>query len=463
MDKSDNMLSLGWITDLYRIGQAVAQAPDRDAAMQDILAHLVGGFAANSGCLALAADDGRTLRIVAGLKLPPGVIGSTLAFGERILGWVAENGEALLLNGDVSKDTRFRNLTARSGSGIPMVALCWPLTVESRTIGVLSLNREQGAAAFTQDDLKRGQMIMNLVAIVIENARLHAGLLRRFEEVSRLNQMLQDAQAQLLQSEKMASIGQLAAGVAHEINNPVGYIASNLGTLAKYVDSLLEMLNLYEVSEEMLDKQLPSYRLIQQVKEKTDLHFVRGDVRSLVQESLEGVNRVKKIVADLKEFSHVDRAEWQQADLHLGIDSTLNIVHNELKYKAEIVKDYGELPLIECIPAQLNQVFLNLLVNAAQAIETRGTITIRTGADGAHAWVEIQDTGRGMPEEVRKRVFEPFFTTKPVGQGTGLGLSLSYNIVKKHHGEIGITSSPGQGTTFRVTVPVRQPESEAAA
>ncbi len=459
----ETQLGIDWINDLYRIGRAVASAEDRAASHQAILEHLVRGFTAASGCLALTEPDGRSLRIVAGLKLPPGVVGSLVDFGDRILGWVAAHAEPVLLDGDVSKDTRFRNLTARSSSGIPMVALCLPLRVEGRVVGVMSLNREQGARPFQASDLEHATRIADLVAIVVENAALHAEERRRIAELSELNQKLEQAQGQLLQSEKMASIGQLAAGVAHEINNPVGYIASNLNTLKGYVDSLLEMIDQYSASEASLARGDEALKRIRAIKERIDFDFVRGDIRSLVEESLEGVGRVRKIVQDLKEFSHVDRAEWQLADLHAGLDSTLNIVWNELKYKAEIVKQYGVLPAVECIPSQLNQVFMNLLVNAAQAIEERGTITIETGPDGDGVFVTIRDTGKGMTDEVQKRIFEPFFTTKPVGQGTGLGLSLAYGIVQHHHGRIRVESRPGQGAAFTVWVPVRQPPDDTGA
>jgi len=273
---------------------------------------------------------------------------------------------------------------------------------------------------------------------------------------------LEQAQSQLLQSEKMASVGQLAAGVAHEINNPVGFVNSNLGTLQNYVADLFKVIAAYE----QIEAQLPQDDALQQLralKKKLDLDYLREDTGNLVKESIEGLGRVKKIVQDLKEFSHVDSAEWQIADLHAGLDSTLNIAHNELKYKVAVVKEYGELPQVECIASQINQVFMNLLVNAAHAIETRGTVTIRSGRTSDDAWVEITDTGKGMPPEVLKHIFEPFFTTKPVGKGTGLGLSLAYGIVQKHHGRIEVESEVGKGTRFRIHLPVRQPEKPAAA
>lgn len=300
------------------------------------------------------------------------------------------------------------------------------------------------------------QYLSSMLRDISERKQTEEELRARQRELEAAYRELEQTQSQLLQSEKMASVGQLAAGVAHEINNPVGYIASNLNTLNGYIDGLLQLLDLYEAGEASMASNPEALQRIQHGKARTDIGFVRDDIRNLLKESQEGLGRVKKIVQDLKEFSHVDRAEWQEADLHRGLDSTLNIVHNELKYKAEVIREYGRLPPVTCIPSQLNQVFMNLLVNAAQAIEARGTITLRTGVEGEGVFVEIADTGKGMPPDVQKRIFEPFFTTKPVGKGTGLGLSLSYGIVKKHQGRIDVTSAPGRGTTFRVWVPVKQ-------
>ena len=262
-------------------------------------------------------------------------------------------------------------------------------------------------------------------------------LAREQEELTELLGKVEEAQQQLLQSEKMAAIGQLAAGVAHEINNPVGFVNSNLGTLKTYVGQLLNVITAYETG-------VPE-----------DIEFLRDDLPSLVAESQEGLGRVTKIVQDLKDFSHVDQAEHQRADLNAAIESTLNVVWNELKYKAEIVRELGDIPAVACVPAQINQVFMNLLVNAAQAIEHQGKIFVRSGAENNQAWFEIEDTGQGMSEEVRNRIFEPFFTTKPVGKGTGLGLSISYDIiVKKHGGNLDVRSTPGKGTCFRIWLPI---------
>lgn len=276
-------------------------------------------------------------------------------------------------------------------------------------------------------------------------------LVQERERQAALIKRLEEAQNQLLQSERMASIGQLAAGVAHEINNPVGFVNSNLGSLQRYVTDMLRLLSVYEQAEEAMPG--AAVQEIRQVKEDIDVEFLREDVASLLSESLDGLKRVTRIVQDLKDFSHVDEAERQWADLEAGLESTLRVVWNELKFKAEVVKEFGGIPPIECFPFQLNQVFMNLLVNASHAIEERGTITIRTGHDDRQLWVEVQDSGKGIRPENLTRIFEPFFTTKPVGQGTGLGLSLSYGIVQKHDGHIEVKSELGHGTTFRIILP----------
>lgn len=297
---------------------------------------------------------------------------------------------------------------------------------------------------------------VSVVRDTSERKRVESEIRKRYEEVSTLNAQLQDMQHQLLQSEKMASIGQLAAGVAHEVNNPIGYVYSNLGTLEHYLHDLFEVIAAYESTEPAL-ADMAARAVVEQARQKADLAFLKEDVGSIMGECREGITRVKKIVQDLKDFSRIDTSEeWQWADLHAGLDSTLNIVRNELKYKTEIIKEYGVLPEVECLPSQLNQVFLNMLVNAGHAIEEHGTITLRTGVEVERVWVEIEDSGKGIPPEHLKRIFDPFFTTKPVGTGTGLGLSLSYGIVSKHHGEIEVHSEPGKGSCFRIWLPVRQ-------
>jgi two-component system NtrC family sensor kinase len=290
---------------------------------------------------------------------------------------------------------------------------------------------------------------------------------------------LKVAQSQVTQQEKMASIGQLAAGVAHEINNPTGFIMSNLGSLQKYADKLTEFIRIQsEAVHELAAPLSPPLskgdakegrgpetilRDLESRRKALKVDFISDDLRSLVKESLDGADRIKKIVQDLKSFSRVDETEQKPADINAGIESTINIVWNELKYKATLKKEYGDIPQITCNPGQLNQVFMNILVNAAHAIEKQGEIGVRTWAENNAINVSITDTGSGIPKDKINRIFEPFFTTKEVGKGTGLGLSIAYDIVKKHKGVIGVVSEVGKGTTFTVTIPMGEQGAGGAA
>ena len=285
-----------------------------------------------------------------------------------------------------------------------------------------------------------------------EVKRVQAELQANFERIKETNARLEEAQNQLLQSEKMASIGQLAAGVAHEINNPIGFVSSNVQSLKRYVNGLLRLLELYEAQA-----QQPPAEQLHAVQREIDYEFLREDLPQLIGESEDGLSRVRKIVQDLRDFSRIDQTDWQEADLNAGLESTLNMVMNEVKYKAEVRKELGPLPLVRCLAGQLNQVFMNLIVNAAHAIPDRGVITLSSRHEGDWVCVGVRDTGCGMSPEVQRRIFEPFFTTKPVGKGTGLGLSLVFSIVGKHGGRIEVDSTPGVGTLFEVWVPVAGP------
>ena len=269
---------------------------------------------------------------------------------------------------------------------------------------------------------------------------------------------LEATQSQMLQQEKMASLGQLAAGVAHEINNPMGFISSNLASLDRYAERIIDFLDEERGFWGGAGFSETQLALLRQRRKELKIDFILEDIRSLVAESLDGAERVKKIVQDLKSFSRKDENEEKVADIGQCLDTTINVIWNELKYKAGIEKEYGDLPPLLCHPQALNQVFMNLLMNAAQAIDGQGTIRIRTWHQQQQIFVEIQDDGCGIPAENLGRLFEPFFTTKEVGQGTGLGLSVSYEIVKRHGGEIRVASTPGAGTTFTVILPVVREE-----
>ena len=217
------------------------------------------------------------------------------------------------------------------------------------------------------------------------------------------------------------------------------------------------MLDAYAEAEARLPAHAATFAEVRRLAEDIDLPTVTQDLRALLSESTSGLERVAKIVQDLRDFSRLDCEEdWALEDIHQGLESTLNVIWNHLKQNCEVQRHYGLLPPVECLLSQLNQIFLNLLMNAAQAIETRGTIVIRTGQQGDEVWIEVRDNGRGIAPDNLQRIFDPFYTTKPAGQGTGLGLSIAYSIVQKHHGRIEVESVPGHGSCFRVWLPVQQ-------
>ena len=268
---------------------------------------------------------------------------------------------------------------------------------------------------------------------------------------------LKATQGQILQSEKMAAIGQLAAGVAHEINNPIGFVTSNLRSFGRYMEKLAAHIEKQEavIAEYSADQ---AKELITRLREESKLDSILEDIHDLQSESLEGLDRVSKIVQNLKSFSRVDQAVSNSVDLNECLESTLNIVWNELKYTATVERDLTPLPLVTCYPQEVNQVFLNLLVNAGHAIGENGVIRLRSWQEGNMVYISISDNGCGIPEENLNRLFEPFFTTKEVGKGTGLGLSICYDIVNKHGGEIQVESRVGYGTTFTMCLPIQQSE-----
>lgn len=320
-----------------------------------------------------------------------------------------------------------------------------------KTLEVIQKNQELAAK---HDALRvlNEQLEQRVSQRTADLAQLNQQLLANNVELLKINEELESAHTQLLQSEKMASIGQLAAGVAHEINNPVGFVNSNLGTLGKYIAGMFRIIAAYEAAESRSGNRIPE---VTELRKSVDFPFLQEDIPNLLKESQDGLSRVTRIVQDLKDFSHIGESGWQPANIEQGMDSTLNIVSNELKYKADVIKEYAGLPEIDCMPSQINQVFMNLLINAAQAIDVRGVITVRTGTSGDEVWVEVEDTGKGILPEHLNRIFDPFFTTKPVGKGTGLGLSLSYGIVEKHNGRIEVKSEMGKGSVFRVWLPLR--------
>lgn len=265
-------------------------------------------------------------------------------------------------------------------------------------------------------------------------------------EALQLEKERKKMEAIIRQQEKMASVGQLAAGVAHEINNPSGYISSNLTTLKKYISRFVEYIKASQSGS-------PPEEL-KQLNKKLKIDYLVEDSQDLIDDSIEGIDRIHGIVQSLKSFSRVDNLKCKEAEVNECIENTLKVIWNELKYKAKVIKEYGELPLLQCHPQQLSQVFMNIMINAAHAIDEEGEIKIKTWSDSENLFVAISDTGKGIFAENLTKIFEPFYTTKDVGKGTGLGLSIVHDIIQNHDGEIDVESEIGKGTTFTITLPV---------
>lgn len=440
---------------------------------------LVGRFiAAESFYIGLLTDSSNTLEFIYFVDTTHKARPSHLGVG--LNEYALKHGKALLRRAQIQELVSAGTIVLNHSE---LSAACWlgvPLVVDKRTIGLIVVQSYDEDVTYGPNDeelmvlvaahvarsLHRRQTVENLHSAY---AQLKQRIEERTQELHVRNAELEiayaklkNAQEQAVQSEKLASIGQLAAGVAHEINNPIGYVNSNLGTLQGYVSQLLDAVASYKnIIARRGDTAVVAAAA--EIQRRIDIDYLATDVPQLIAESREGVDRVCKIVRDLKDFSRSDRGEaWARVDVHQLLDSTLNIASNQLKYKAEVVKTFGDLPLVECLPSELNQVFLNILVNAGQAIKAHGIITVSTGTAGDKVWIAIGDDGAGIPADVLPRIFDPFFTTKPVGTGTGLGLSISYGIVAKHHGNIEVTSVPGQGTLLRIELPIEQPKQSGA-
>jgi two-component system, NtrC family, sensor kinase len=282
-----------------------------------------------------------------------------------------------------------------------------------------------------------------------------------------LKQKVQKQAAMIVQAEKMASVGLLAAGIAHEINNPIAFISSNFSTVKKYFQRILDLHEKYADIERFLTESENSKakKLIKELddfKKENKIKMIMDDLGDLADESIDGINRIRTIVKDLKTFSRIDESEYKHIDINHAIDTTLNMIKNEYKQKVIIEKEYGKIPEINCFPQKISQVFMNLLINASQAIKEKGTITIATQLltkgkrqDDSFIEITIADTGCGIPQKNMDKLFDPFFTTKPVGSGTGLGLSIVYEIIKTHGGNIKVKSKVAEGTKITIALPLK--------
>ena len=342
--------------------------------------------------------------------------------------------------------------------------------------GLLCLHQCDRARSWSDSTVDFAKQVAAQLSVALKQAELLAQTQQQASQLTQTVEELQSAQLQIIQSEKMASLGQLVAGVAHEINNPISFIHGNLTHADEYIQELLHLVDGYQ------EAYPTPANLVADLLEKTDVAFIQSDLPKLLQSMKVGTERIREIVSSLRNFSRLDESDVKSVNIHDGIDSTLMILQNRLKPiphqpGIQIVKDYNELPMVECYPGQLNQVFMNLLANAIDALEARNQdetletlqanpsqiriTTLRTSENGIA--IHVSDNGPGMPPEVVAHVFDPFFTMKPIGTGTGLGLSISYQIItEKHLGKLYCYSTVGQGTEFVVEIPVKQRQQSLA-
>jgi PAS domain S-box-containing protein len=274
-------------------------------------------------------------------------------------------------------------------------------------------------------------------------------------ELEKLLHELKEAQVQLIQSEKLASLGQLTAGIAHEVNNPINFVSANIGPLKTDMNEIKLLLERYRELHTSHNLQA-DLEQVNQLRQELDVDYLLEEINALLGGIEEGAKRTKEIVAGLKDFARVDEEALKAVNLHDGLESTLKLINSHLrKSNITVKREYGALPVVDCYPGKINQVFMNIFTNAMQAIGKNGTITIRTWAGNEKVYVAIKDTGAGMTAEVKEKIFEPFFTNKKVGEGTGLGLSISYSIVQSHKGSIEVISMPGEGAEFIISLPIR--------
>jgi signal transduction histidine kinase len=378
---------------------------------------------------------------------------------------VALTGEPVLVNDVDQSNEPVHRALVRAHRVRSFVAV--PLRVREHVFGVLTVTAGE-PGRFDQGDTDLLTAVANHVALAIDKAesfqtiedlsrgledkvRVRTEQLRATnEELRTAYRDLQTTQLQLIQREKMASVGQLVAGVAHELNNPIGFISSNVTTLADFVQRLRAMLETYEeVALPEIDRSRVGAR-----RQELQVDYALKYLDAMISGIREGADRARKIVGDLRVFARTPDDVWQPVNLHEELDSSLTLLNHLLKDRIAVIRRYGSLDPVECVRSQIDQVFLNVLANAAQAIQGTGTITIETRREGPMAVISIADTGPGIPPDALRRIFDPFFTTKPVGEGTGLGLSISYEIVTKHGGEIRAQSPPAGGAVFTLRLPV---------
>lgn len=413
--------------------------------------------------------------------------------GQGIAGWIAEKGEPLLIENAKEDHRFFQGVDKKTGFETKSI-LAAPLFLKNKILGIIEIINKVDGGQFTKDEMDTLVTMSGQIAIAIDNAQMTEALKKSREQIekysnnlklmvkertmeleqanrelkgaldetNKANEELKETRAQMIQSEKMASVGQLAAGVAHEINNPLSFVASNINTLSQYSKDIVVLIRmLFEMDKMFTDNKykeaLVVHNKISEYIESKNLEFTLKDIEQLIEESNDGVGRIKSIVMGLKEFSHKGGGKLTTCNFNECVENTIKIAWNEIKYKAVLQKELGGIPMVECRPQQIKQVLLNIILNAVQAMPggDKGKIEVRTYANDTNVFVDVSDNGLGIQKEVLDKIFDPFFTTKPVGIGTGLGLSIAYGIIKDHDGEILVDSRPGDGTKFTISLPIK--------
>jgi len=461
--------------------QAIASEIVLDKLLHKLMSVVLENAAAQKGLLILKKEDrlwieaqayGEEISVLQSLAVE-----NSQDLPNSIINYVARTQEALVLND--ATDTNTFSADPYILNNQPKSILCSPILHQGQLIGLLYLENNLTPGAFSRKRLEALIPISTQAAISICNASLFEQSVADGQKLEQAMMQLQQTQMQLIQNEKMSALGQLVAGIAHEINNPVNFIYGNLSHANDYVLDLLKLLQLYENSTTKASPEL------QEMAKNVDLEFLKEDLPKILNSMEMGTARIRGIVKSLRNFSRLDESPVKEVDIHEGIESTLMILGSRLQPSGRgaiaVVKEYGNLPLIQCYAGALNQVFMNILANAIDALEesvishqslvnsgvitlVKPRITIKTQVTSERVVIRIADNGPGIPEEVQKRLFDPFFTTKPIGKGTGLGLSISYQIVtQKHHGSLRCFSGPEKGTEFVVEIPFFNAESAEGA
>ena len=406
-----------------------------------LLQQMIRFTGADSASVLLVEPDGRSMRIAASYGLGQIDMEKKITIGERVSGWVAEHNQPQMVIGGGDDDPRLAGL---SRNRPPLVGLCLPMRGRDSLVGVLCLSRFEGRELFSRDAIDLGLLLSSEVARAIERAGAA--------------EQQMDIERSVMRRDKLVTIGELASGVAHEINNPLGYVSSNLNSLEEYFKEVLPILNA------LADGDAIDIKAVKKLANDIDLGFILKDIPGCISETVSGIRRVLHIVNDLKNFTRDDMESREAADINQVLDGAVNILWNQIKQKAELIKDYTEdLPEVQCYPSQLGQVILNLLYNAVQSIEREGSIRLASKQENGQIVVEVTDTGCGMEPDVLLHIFEPFYTTKPRGVGTGLGLSIARKIVERHGGRLSATSDPGNGSSFRVMLPLETNQAQIAS